>query len=287
MDIKTIGVLGAGSMGNGIAQVAAQSGYNVVMRDIEDKFIDRALKSIDKFLSKSVEKGKITEDDKSATLGRIKGTTKMEDLKDVDFVVEVVLEDMDLKKKVFKELDELTRKEVILATNTSSMSITEIATATNRQDKVVGMHFFNPVPLMRLVEVIRGFNTSDDTIAVAMDLARKFKKEPIEVKKDIPCFVVNRLMMPHFIEAILLLQEGIASAEDIDKAAKLGLNYPMGPFELMDLTGIDIAYHVAEYLHKEMNKELKWVSPRLMKDMVKANRLGMKTNGGWYDYPKK
>jgi len=287
MDIKTIGVLGAGSMGNGIAQVAAQSGYNVVMRDIEDKFIDRALKGIDKFLSKSVEKGKITADDKNATLGRIKGTTKMEDLRDVDFVVEVVLEDMDLKKKVFKELDELTRKEVILATNTSSMSITEIATATNRQDKVVGMHFFNPVPLMRLVEVIRGYNTSDDTIKVAMDLARKFKKEPIEVKKDIPCFVVNRLMMPHFLEAILLLQEGIASAEDIDKAAKLGLNYPMGPFELMDLTGIDIAYHVAEYLHKEMNKELKWVSPRLMKDMVKANRLGMKTNGGWYDYPKK
>ncbi|NMC93256.1 MAG: 3-hydroxyacyl-CoA dehydrogenase family protein, partial [Syntrophorhabdus sp.] len=245
------------------------------------------LKGIDKFLSKSVEKGKITSDDKSATLGRIKGTTKMEDLKDVDFVVEVVLEDMDLKKKVFKELDELTRKEVILATNTSSMSITEIATATNRQDKVVGMHFFNPVPLMRLVEVIRGYNTSDDTIAVAMDLARKFKKEPIEVKKDIPCFVVNRLMMPHFLEAILLLQEGIASAEDIDKAAKLGLNYPMGPFELMDLTGIDIAYHVAEYLHKEMNKELKWVSPRLMKDMVKANRLGMKTGSGWYDYPKK
>jgi 3-hydroxybutyryl-CoA dehydrogenase len=287
MDIKTIGVLGAGSMGSGIAQVAAQSGYNVVVRDIEDKFVDRALKGIDKFLSKSVEKGKITGDDKNATLGRIKGTTKMEDLKDVDFVVEVVLEEMELKKKVFKELDELTRKEVILATNTSSMSITEIATATNRQDKVVGMHFFNPVPLMRLVEVIRGYNTSDDTIAVAMDLARKFKKEPIEVKKDIPCFVVNRLMMPHFLEAIMLLQEGIASAEDIDKAAKLGLNYPMGPFELMDLTGIDIAYHVAEYLHKEMNKELKWVSPRLMKDMVKANRLGMKTGGGWYNYPKK
>jgi 3-hydroxybutyryl-CoA dehydrogenase len=287
MDIKTVGVLGAGSMGNGIAQVAAQAGYNVILCDVDDKFVDRALKGIDKFLSKSVEKGKITADDKNATLGRIKGTTKMADLKDADFVVEVVFEDLELKKKVFKELDELTRKDVILATNTSSMSITEIATATQRQDKVVGMHFFNPVPLMRLVEVIRGYNTSDDTIAVAMDLARKFKKEPIEVKKDIPCFVVNRLMMPHFIEAIWLLQEGIATPEDIDKAAKLGLNYPMGPFELMDLTGIDIAYHVAEYLHKEMNKELKWVSPRLLKDMIKANRLGMKTGGGWYDYPKK
>ncbi len=287
MDIKTVGVLGAGSMGSGIAQVAAQSGYNVIMRDIEQAFVDRALKGIDKFLSKSVEKGKITADDKNATIGRIKITTKMEDLKDSDIVVEVVFEDLDLKKKMFKELDELTRKDIILATNTSSMSITEIATATQRQDKVVGMHFFNPVPLMRLVEVIRGYNTSDETVATAMDLSRKFKKEPIEVKKDIPCFVVNRLMMPHFIEAVWLLQEGIASAEDIDKAAKLGLNYPMGPFELMDLTGIDIAYHVAEYLHKEMNKELKWVSPRLLKDMVKANRLGMKTGGGWYNYPKK
>jgi 3-hydroxybutyryl-CoA dehydrogenase len=287
MGIKTIGVVGAGTMGNGIAQVAAQVGYNVVMRDVESQLVERGIKNIDKFLAKSIEKGKITVDDRNALMGRIKGTTNMADLKDVDFVVEVVFEDLELKKKVFKELDELVRPEVIIATNTSSMSITEIANATKRQDKVVGMHFFNPVPLMRLVEVIRGFSTSDETITVAMDLARQMKKEPIEVKKDIPCFVVNRLMMPHFIEAIWLLQEGIASAADIDKAAKLGLNYPMGPFELMDLTGIDIAYHVAEYLHKEMNKELKWVAPRLMKDMVKANRLGMKTGGGWYDYPKK
>jgi 3-hydroxybutyryl-CoA dehydrogenase len=287
MGIKTIGVVGAGSMGNGIAQVASQAGYNVVMRDVESQLVERGLKNIEKFLAKSIEKGKMTVDDKNALMGRIKGTTNMADLKDVDFIVEVVFEDLELKKKVFKELDELVRPEVIIATNTSSMSITEIANATKKPDKVVGMHFFNPVPLMRLVEVIRGFSTSDETIGVAMDLARQMKKEPIEVKKDIPCFVVNRLMMPHFIEAIWLLQEGIASAADIDKAAKLGLNYPMGPFELMDLTGIDIAYHVAEYLHKEMNKELKWVAPRLMKDMVKANRLGMKTGGGWYDYPKK
>lgn len=287
MSIKTIGVLGAGTMGNGIAQVAAQSGYDVVMRDIEDKFVEKGLKNIDKFLAKSVEKGKITAEAKAEVLGKIKGTTKMEDLKDVDYVVEVVFEEMELKKKMFAELDELTRKDVIIATNTSSMSITEIANATKRQDKVCGMHFFNPVPLMRLVEVIRGYYTSDETIAVSLDLARKLKKEPIEVKKDIPCFVVNRLMMPHFIEAMWLLQEGIASPEDIDKAAKLGLNYPMGPFELMDLTGIDIAYHVAEYLHKEMNKELKWVSPRILKDMIKANRLGMKTGAGWYDYNKK
>jgi 3-hydroxybutyryl-CoA dehydrogenase len=287
MSIKTIGVLGAGTMGNGIAQVAAQAGYDVIMRDIEDKFVEKGLKNIDKFLAKSVEKGKITAEAKNGVMGKIKGTTKMEDLKDADYVVEVVFEDMDIKKKMFKELDELTRKDVILSTNTSSMSITEIANSTTRPDKVVGMHFFNPVPLMRLVEVIRGYYTSDETIAVSLDLARALKKEPIEVKKDIPCFVVNRLMMPHFVEAMWLLQEGIASAEDIDKAAKLGLNYPMGPFELMDLTGIDIAYHVVEYLHKEMNKELKWVAPRILKDMVKANRLGMKTGAGWYDYNKK
>jgi len=287
MSIKTIGVLGAGTMGNGIAQVAAQAGYDVVMRDIEEKFVEKGLKNIDKFLAKSVEKGKITAEAKDSVMGKIKGTTRMEDLKNVDYVVEVVFEDMDLKKKMFRELDELTRKDVILSTNTSSMSITEIANSTTRPDKVVGMHFFNPVPLMRLVEVIRGYYTSDETIAVSLDLARAFKKEPIEVKKDIPCFVVNRLMMPHFVEAMWLLQEGIASAEDIDKAAKLGLNYPMGPFELMDLTGIDIAYHVVEYLHKEMNKELKWVAPRILKDMVKANRLGMKTGAGWYDYNKK
>ena len=287
MSIKVIGVLGAGAMGNGIAQVAAQAGYNVVMRDIEEKFVEKGLKSIDKFLAKSVEKGKITAEVKNSVMGKIKGTTKMEDLKDADYVIEVVFEDMDLKKKMFKELDELTRKDIILATNTSSMSITEIANSTTRPGKVVGMHFFNPVPLMRLVEVIRGYYTSDETIAVSLDLARSFKKEPIEGKKDIPCFVVNRLMMPHLVEAMLLLQEGVASAEDIDKAAKLGLNYPMGPFELMDLTGIDIAHHVVEYLHKEMNKELKWVPPRILKDMIKANRLGMKTNAGWYDYNKK
>jgi 3-hydroxybutyryl-CoA dehydrogenase len=281
MEIRTIGVVGAGSMGNGIAQIAAQAGYSVIMMDLEEKFVANALKGIDKFLAKSVEKGKITADAKDATIGRIKGTTKMEDLKDVDYVVEVVFEEMELKKKVFRQLDALVRKEVIIATNTSSLSITEIATATSKPEKVVGMHFFNPVPLMRLVEVIRNQFTSDETLKAAMDLSRKLGKEPIEVKVDIPCFVVNRLMMPHFIEAIMLLEQGIASAEDIDKAAKLGLNYPMGPFELMDLTGIDIAYHVAEYLHKELNKELKWVPPRLMKDMVKAGRLGRKTGAGW------
>jgi len=284
MDIKKIGILGAGVMGNGIAQVAAQAGYDVVMRDIEDRFVEGGIKNIDKFLSKSVEKGKMKAEDKNAIMGRIKGTTKMEDLKDVDFAIEVVLEVMDIKKKVFAELDEVTRKDVILSSNTSSMSLTEMATATKRPDKVVGMHFFNPVPLMKLVEVIRGYHTSDETVAVTTELTKKLGKEPIEVKTDIPGFVVNRLMIPHLVEAILLYQDGVASKEDIDKAAKLGLNYPMGPFELMDLTGLDIMYHVTEYFYKELNKELKWVSPRILKDMMKSGRLGRKTGGGWYDY---
>jgi 3-hydroxybutyryl-CoA dehydrogenase len=273
-------------MGNGIAQVAAQSGYNVIMSDVEDKFVQNGLKSIDKFLAKSVEKGKMTAEAKAEIMGRIKPTTKLEDMKDADYVVEAVFEDMAIKKAVFKQLDEITRKDVIIGTNTSSMSITEIATATNRGDKIVGLHFFNPVPLMRLIEIIRGFYTSDETIKVSFDLSKKLGKEPIEVKTDIPGFVVNRLMVPHMMEAIWLYQEGVASKEDIDKAAKLGLNYPMGPFQLMDLTGVDIALHVVNYFYQELNKELKWVAPRAIKDMVKANRLGMKTGAGWYDYNK-
>jgi 3-hydroxybutyryl-CoA dehydrogenase len=284
--IKTIGVVGAGTMGSGIAQVAAQAGFDVIMTDIEDKFVQNGLKNIDKFLAKSVEKGKMTADVKAQIMGKIKGTAKIEDMKDADYIVEVVFEDMEVKKKTFKQLDEITRKDVILTSNTSSMSITEIAKATTRPDKVLGMHFFNPVPLMRLVEVIRGYYTNDESVAVSLDLAKKFGKEPIEVKTDIAGFVVNRLMVPHMIEAICLLQEGVASKEDIDKAAKLGLNYPMGPFELMDLTGVDILLNVVNYFYQEHNKELKWVAPRVLKDTIKAGRLGRKTGSGWYDYNK-
>jgi len=286
MEIRKLGVVGAGTMGNGIAQVAAQIGCQVIMRDIEDSFVDRGLKTIDNFLSKSVEKGKVKPADKAETMSRIKGTTDLADLRDVDFVVEAVLEDLELKKKVFKELDGICRPEVILASNTSSMSITEIAAATKRPDKVCGLHFFNPVPIMRLVEIIRGFATTDDTMATATALAKKMGKVTVEVKKDSPGFIVNRIMMPHFIEAIKIVEEGIASIPDVDIAVKNGLNYPMGPFELMDLTGIDIAYNVAEYLYKELNKESKWVSPNLLKTMIRANKLGRKTGAGWYDHGK-
>ncbi|MBF0496888.1 MAG: 3-hydroxyacyl-CoA dehydrogenase family protein [Deltaproteobacteria bacterium] len=286
MEIKKIGVIGAGTMGHGIALTAAQIGCQVVLRDIEDKFVQNGMKGIDRFLSKSVEKGKLNADQKTEIMGRVTGTTEMSALADVDFVIEAVIEDLDLKKKVFSELDELCRPEVILASNTSSMSLTEIAAATKRPDKVCGMHFFNPVPIMKLVEVIRGYYTSDETIKVTTELAEKMGKTTVEVKKDSPGFIVNRIMIPHMIEAIKIVEEGIATPEDVDKAVKNGLNYPMGPFELMDLAGIDICYFVTEYFYKELNKEGKWVSPNLLKTMIRAKRLGRKTGGGWYDYNK-
>jgi 3-hydroxybutyryl-CoA dehydrogenase len=286
MQIKKIGVVGAGTMGNGIAQIAAQIGCEVVMRDIKDEFVERGMKGIDKFLTRSVDKGKMEEQEKKAILGRITGTTDLSQLKDVDFVLEAVIEDLDLKKTVFEELDELCGPDVILASNTSSMSLTQIASATKRPDKVCGMHFFNPVPLMRLVEVIRGYFTSDETVAVTTELAKKMGKITVEVKKDSPGFIVNRIMIPHMLEAIKMVEEGVATMEDIDTAVKNGLNYPMGPFELMDLTGIDICYFVSEYFYQELNKESKWVSPNLLKTMIRAGKLGRKTGGGWYDYSK-
>ncbi len=286
MEIKRIGVVGAGTMGNGIAQAGAQIGCDVVLRDIEDAFVERGIKNIDRFLSKSVEKGKLQSDEKDAILGRIKGTTDMADLKDADFVIEAVIEDLDLKRDVFKQLDELCRPDIVLASNTSSMSLTEIATATKTPERVCGMHFFNPVPLMKLVEVIRGFSTSNEAVATTTELAQKMGKVTVEVKKDSPGFIVNRIMIPHLIEAIKIVEEGIATKEDVDTAVKNGLNYPMGPFELMDLTGIDIAYFVNEYFYKELNKESKWVSPNLLKTMIRAGKLGRKTGAGWYDYSK-
>ena len=286
MEIKKIGVIGAGAMGNGIAQMAAQIGCEVILRDIKEEYVERGMKNIDRFLSKSVEKGKLEAAQKDTILGRIKGTTEMSDLKDVDFVIEAVIENLDLKKSVFKELDELCAPHVILASNTSSMSLTEIAAATNRPEKVCGMHFFNPAPIMKLVEIIRGYSTNDETINITTELAKKMGKITVEVKKDSPGFVVNRIMIPHMLEAIKIVEEGIASIEDVDIAVKGGLNYPMGPFELMDLTGIDICYFVSEYFYKELNKESKWVSPNLLKTMIRANKLGRKTGGGWYDYGK-
>ncbi len=283
LSIKTIGVVGAGAMGTGIAHVAAMAGYEVVLRDIDMAFVDRSVASMDKVMAKSVEKGKMTEEERQAVLTRIKKTTVLEDMASVDFIIEAVIERMDLKKEVFQTLNKVCRPEVIFGTNTSSMSITEIAAASGRPDKVCGIHFFNPAQVMRLVEIIRGVQSSDETIAAATDLARAFGKTPIEVKKDSPGFVVNRLMVPQMVEAARLLQEGVASIEAIDTAVKLGLNHPMGPFELMDFTGIDIHYYVMEYFADEF-RDNQYAAPQIIKQMVRANKLGRKNGEGFYKY---
>lgn len=283
LSIKTIGVVGAGAMGTGIAHVAATAGYEVILRDIDMAFVDRSVANMDKLMAKSVEKGKMTEEARQATLARINKTTVLEDMRVADFIIEAVIEKMELKKEVFQTLNKVCRPEVIFGTNTSSMSITEIAAASGRPDQVCGMHFFNPAQVMRLVEIIRGMQTSDATVSVATDLARAFGKTTVEVKKDSPGFIVNRLMIPQMVEAARLLQEGVASIEDIDTAVKLGLNYPMGPFELMDFTGIDIHYFVMEYFADEF-RDNQYAAPQIIKQMVRANKLGRKNGNGFYQY---
>ncbi len=282
MDVHKIGIVGAGAMGTGIANVAVMNGYEVVLRDIDISYVEKSKQNMAKFMARSVEKGKMSEEQRQAALNRIKGTTALEDLADVDFVIEAAIEDLNLKKEIFKSLDSICRPEIVLATNTSSMSITAIGASTTRPDKVCGMHFFNPAQIMRLVEVIRGLQSSDETIATARALAESFGKKAIEVKKDSPGFVVNRILLPQFVEAARLLQEGVASVEDIDTAVKLGLNYPMGPFELMDYTGVDIAYFVMEYFAEEFNNG-NYGAPQVIKQMVRAGRLGKKTGGGFYE----
>lgn len=285
MAITRIGVLGAGSMGGGIAHLAAVKGLEVVLCDVEQRFVDGAVNRISGFLDKSVQKQKMTVEEKEAVLKRIKTTTNMEDFATVPLVIEAIFEDLNVKKTAFQSLDKICGPDTILATNTSSMSITTIAAATLRPDKVVGMHFFNPPLIMKLVEVIRGYYTSDETIAKVFEASQAMGKTPVEVKKDTPGFIVNRIMMPQFLEAIRIAEEGIASIEDIDTAVKLGLNYPMGPFELMDFTGVEISLHVADYFVNEYH-DMKWNSPQLLKNLIRAGRLGKKTGAGWYDYNK-
>lgn len=286
MNIKTVGVVGAGSMGSGIANLAAMNGFRVILRDIDEKYLRAGLDRMNAFMEKSVARGKMTVEQKQETLDRIITTTDMKDLCEADIVIEAVIEDLELKKKVFAELDEIVPENVILATNTSSMSITVIASATKRPERVAGMHFFNPAQIMKLVEVVRGYQTSDETVEEIKEFARALTKEPIEVKKDTPGFIVNRIMIPQFIEAIRLLEEGVASAEDIDKAVTLGLNYPMGPFTLQDYAGVDIGLHVMEYLKEELNDD-RFAPPLLLKQLVRAGRLGKKTGAGFYDYESK
>ncbi|MGS0764495.1 3-hydroxyacyl-CoA dehydrogenase family protein [Syntrophomonas curvata] len=285
MAIKTIGVLGAGSMGAGIVQTAAQAGYDVIICDMDMGFIDKQLAGVDKLLAKNVEKGKMDQATKDAVMQRITKTTEKADLAAVDYMIEVIVEDVDIKKAVLAELDEILKPDVILASNTSSISISLLAGATKRADKFVGMHFFNPVPVMRLCEIIRGYSTSDETVRIASELARSFGKTTVEVKKDTPGFIVNRVMMPQFLEAIRLVETGVATPADIDTAVKLGLNYPMGPFELMDFTGIDISKLVLDVFFEE-TKDGFWAPPYTLKAIVSSGKLGKKTGAGWYDYNK-
>lgn len=282
-NIKTIGVVGAGAMGAGIANVMATNGYKVILRDIKEEYVQSGLDRINKFMDNSIKRGKLTEEGKQEVLDRITATTSLQDMKDVDLVIEVVIEDMDIKQQVFKELDEIVREDVVLATNTSSMSITEIASVVKNPSRVAGMHFFNPAQIMKLVEVIRGLETSDETIDTLRQVAESAKKEVVEVKKDVPGFIVNRIMIPQFIEAIKVLEEGIASKEDIDKAMRYGLNHPMGAFELQDYAGVDIGYFVMEYFQKEF-ADNRWAPPLLMKNMMRAGRNGKKAGKGFYDY---
>ena len=282
--MKKIGVMGTGTMGSGIIQVCAANGFEVVIRSSKQEYIDGALAKIDKNLSKMVAKEKITEDDKAATLARISGGTTFDVLKDCDLIIESSTENMDKKKELFQQLDEVCKDDAILATNTSALSITEIAAVTSRPDKVIGMHFFNPVPAMKLVEVVKGIATSEEVKTKVIEATEALKKTPVEVA-EAPGFVVNRVLIPMINEAIGILADGVASAEGIDTAMKLGANHPMGPLALGDLIGLDVCLAIMETLFSEYG-DPKYRPNPLLRKMVRANKLGMKTGEGFFDYNK-
>jgi len=285
MDINKVAVLGAGTMGMGIAWAFAGAGKKVVLYDIKKEFSDKALERIGKGLAKAEEKGQVPAGAKDFVTGNITPTGTIEDIKDVDYVVESVFENMEVKKTLYAQLDQILPPEIIIATNTSSLSITEIAAITKRADKVVGMHFFNPANIMALIEVIPALQTSEETIAITLELSKAIGKKPIKVKEG-PGFVVNRILLPGMNEAAFILYEGLATAEDIDKAMKLGAGWPMGPLTLADMVGIDIALEVCNTLHRETGDSKYRPAPNL-KQMVRAGYLGRKTNRGFYDYSAK
>lgn len=280
--MEKIFVIGAGTMGAGIVQAFAQKGYEVIVRDIKDEFVERGINGINKGLSKLVTKGKMTEEDKEAILGRITGTTDLSLAEDCDLVIEAAVENMEIKKGIFAELDGICKESTILASNTSSLSITEVASATKRPDKVIGMHFFNPAPVMKLVEVIRGMATSQETFDAIKEVSVAIGKEPVEVK-EAPGFVVNRILIPMINEASFILQEGIASVEDIDTSMKYGANHPMGPLALGDLIGLDVCLAIMDVLYNETG-DTKYRASNLLRKYVRAGYLGRKTGRGFYTY---
>ncbi len=282
MNIETVGVVGAGTMGNGIAHVFAQNGYHVRLVDVSQDILDRALQTIRKNLERQAKKAIIQESEIDPILSRIQTATDVEAMRDAQLVVEAVVENVDVKRELFQKLDAITAPEAILASNTSSISITEIAAATQRPQQVVGMHFFNPVPVMKLVEVIRGLATSDETFDRIMELSRKLGKEPVAVN-DYPGFVSNRVLMPMINEAIYCVMEGVATPEAVDTVMKLGMNHPMGPLTLADFIGLDVCLHILEVLHRELGDD-KYRPCPLLRKMVAAGHLGRKSGKGFYEY---
>ena len=282
MAIKKVAVIGCGLMGSGIAEIAAKAGCSTIVREIDDAQVAAGKKRIEGSLAKAVEKGKLQSADRDAALSRISYTTQLGDLRDVDLVIEVIIENPDIKKKLFSELDGICKKETIFVSNTSNISITEIASATKRQDRFAGMHFFNPVPVMKLVEVIRGVLTSENTTASLVEFGKTLGKEPI-IAKDTCGFVVNVLLVPYLFDAIRLVENGVASITDIDKGMKLGCGYPMGPLELLDFVGVDTTYHISVTMFDEFKND-RYAAPPLLKKMHLAGLHGRKTGKGFYDY---
>ena len=282
MAIQKVLVIGAGQMGSGIAQVCAQAGFDVKLNDRAEEFFERGLATITKNLSRDVEKGRKTEEEKTEILGRITKSLDLSDASDVDIVIEAAVENMEIKQQIFKQLDEITPKHAILATNTSSLPITEIAAVTNRPEQVIGMHFMNPVPVMKLVEIIRGLATSDEVYKEIEDMTKKLSKVPVEVN-DFPGFVSNRILMPMINEAIYTLYEGVATKEAIDDVMKLGMNHPMGPLQLADFIGLDTCLYIMEILHDGFG-DSKYRPCPLLRKYVKAGWLGKKSGRGFYVY---
>ena len=281
-EIRTVGVLGGGLMGSGIAQVSAQAGFETIVRDISDPVIAKTQSGIEKVLAKGIERGKVTPEQRDAALSKLRFTTELAELAGCDIIIEAVVEDLEMKNAMWKDLNEICRPDAIFASNTSSLTIAAMAAACGRPDRMLGLHFFNPVPLMKLVEVVRTITTSDDTAETAFEFARKLGKEPIRAK-DNSGFVVNLLLIPYMLDAINALEANVATIEDIDKAMQLGAGHPMGPFTLLDFVGLDTTYKIAEIMFGEY-REKRYAPPPLLKRMVIAGMYGRKSGKGFYDY---